>query len=131
MILSVENAAFHYPNRRPLFENLSFELATPSVMSVLGANGAGKTTLLKCILGFEKWSPAVFLWTEPTPLTCHLPASGNALPMCRKRRVPLFLHRGRNGVARQKLPRSSCSENLRHTILKSRIGQSNSSVLQH
>ena len=56
MILSVENAAFHYPNRRPLFENLSFELATPSVMSVLGANGAGKTTLLKCILGFEKWS---------------------------------------------------------------------------
>ncbi len=56
MILSVQNAAFHYPGGKPLFENLSFELSTPSVMSVLGANGAGKTTLIKCLLGFEKWT---------------------------------------------------------------------------
>lgn len=56
MRLTIENAAFHYPGRAPLFENLSFELETPCVTSVLGANGAGKTTLLKCILGFEKFT---------------------------------------------------------------------------
>lgn len=56
MILSIQDASFHYPNGKMLFDNLSFSLQTPCVMSVLGANGAGKTTLLKCILGFEKWS---------------------------------------------------------------------------
>ena len=56
MRLTIENAAFHYPGRAPLFENLSFELETQCVTSVLGANGAGKTTLLKCILGFEKFT---------------------------------------------------------------------------
>lgn len=56
MILTVENASFQYPQRPPLFENLSFSLQTPCIMSVLGPNGAGKTSLLKCILGFEKWT---------------------------------------------------------------------------
>lgn len=56
MNLSVENARFQYPNRPPLFDNLSLSLDTPCVMGVLGANGAGKTSLLKCILGFEKWT---------------------------------------------------------------------------
>ena len=56
MHLCVQNAAFAWPGRPALFENLSFSIQTPSVTSVLGPNGAGKTTLLKCVLGFEKWT---------------------------------------------------------------------------
>ena len=72
MLLSVEQAAFHYPNRSLLFQNLSFELRTPCVMSVLGANGAGKTTLLKCILGFEEWSAGRLLLDNVD--VSHLPS---------------------------------------------------------
>lgn len=54
------------------FSELSFELRTPCVMSVLGANGAGKTTLLKCILGFEKWSAGRLLLDNVD--VSHLPS---------------------------------------------------------
>lgn len=54
MIFEVKNGTFGY-EKRTILNNISFEVKTGEVMSVLGSNGVGKTTLLKCMMGFLKW----------------------------------------------------------------------------
>ena len=48
MSLKVENISFRY-GKRLILDDISFSVATGSVMALLGQNGTGKTTLLKSL----------------------------------------------------------------------------------
>lgn len=54
MNLKIQNLAFSYDHKRPLFHNISFEINSGEIVSILGPNGAGKTTLLNCVAGLFK-----------------------------------------------------------------------------
>lgn len=49
--LEVQNLTFHYDNKAPLFEKLSFNLSRGEKFLIVGENGIGKSTLLKLIVG--------------------------------------------------------------------------------
>ena len=49
LVLRVEHLSKAYD--RPLFDDLSFDVARGQRWAVLGPNGSGKTTLLRCLLG--------------------------------------------------------------------------------
>lgn len=56
----IKNIQFAYKDN-PVLKDISFEIPTGKICTLLGANGAGKTTLLKCINGIIKAeSGAVF-----------------------------------------------------------------------
>jgi iron complex transport system ATP-binding protein len=48
LIVEVKNLVVGYGNRT-LIRNLSFSIAAPAFVAVIGHNGAGKTTLFKCL----------------------------------------------------------------------------------
>ncbi len=50
MKLEIKNLSFSYKNKE-ILNNISFEVYSGTLLSILGANGAGKTTLIKCING--------------------------------------------------------------------------------
>lgn len=50
LLLKAEGLAFAYPEKSPLFENISFELVEGERIALNGPNGSGKTTLFKLIL---------------------------------------------------------------------------------
>jgi ATP-binding cassette subfamily F protein 3 len=50
-VLRVEDVAFAYPGRPPLFEHVSFEVRHGQRIALVGPNGAGKSTLLRLIEG--------------------------------------------------------------------------------
>lgn len=49
-------------NHKPLFQNLSFELASGKLLLVEGKNGAGKTSLLKLLSGLRMADKGEILW---------------------------------------------------------------------
>ncbi len=53
MSISIENLNFYYGQRQVL-QDISFESASGSFLSVLGPNGVGKSTLFRCMLGLLK-----------------------------------------------------------------------------
>ncbi|GCC50428.1 ABC transporter ATP-binding protein [Chryseotalea sanaruensis] len=54
-MVSIKDLKFRYSKRQsPLFEELSFELPSGSIVGLLGKNGAGKTSLLKLMVGLLK-----------------------------------------------------------------------------
>ncbi|MCI4342024.1 MAG: ATP-binding cassette domain-containing protein [Thermoplasmata archaeon] len=77
-------------DRRPVLEQVSFEVPAGSTTVVLGPNGSGKTTLLRCIAGFERPRAGhVFLGTqEMTMLPTHRRRVGLVA-----QEPSLFLHR--------------------------------------
>ena len=44
----------HYYGSSHTLRDVSFDIPTGSVTTLLGRNGVGKTTLLKCLMGVEK-----------------------------------------------------------------------------
>jgi ATP-binding cassette subfamily F protein 3 len=58
-VLYVENLSKEFP-KKPLFENLSFNVQKSEKLFVLGANGCGKTTLLKILSGNLKQTSGSF-----------------------------------------------------------------------
>lgn len=54
-LLAFQNVRFGYPaNGRPVFQDLTLDIAPGTVTAILGPNGAGKTTLLHIALGWLK-----------------------------------------------------------------------------
>lgn len=49
--LEVQNLSFHYPEKPPLYNKLSFRLSCGEKFLIVGENGIGKSTLLKLIIG--------------------------------------------------------------------------------
>ena len=59
MKLEIKNLSFSYKNKE-ILNNISFEVYSGTLLSILGANGAGKTTLIKCINGILKLKKVKF-----------------------------------------------------------------------
>jgi ATP-binding cassette subfamily F protein 3 len=50
-VLAVEDVAFGYPGRPPLFEKVRFDLRYGERLAIIGPNGSGKTTLVQLMTG--------------------------------------------------------------------------------
>lgn len=50
-LLEASHLSYHYPHRKPLFQDLSFSVKRGQVLTLLGPNGIGKSTLLNCLTG--------------------------------------------------------------------------------
>jgi iron complex transport system ATP-binding protein len=66
MILEVENLSYRYRKASsPILRDVSFQLDSGEIMTILGCNGAGKSTLLNCLGNvFEPTSGRIFLGGE-------------------------------------------------------------------
>ncbi len=56
MKISLTDASFAYNPEQLVFRDLSFQLDSGQIMSLIGPNGCGKTTLLKCLVGIRSFS---------------------------------------------------------------------------
>jgi len=53
LILEAKNISFSYASSLPVFKEISFDLLSGEVISIVGPSGTGKSTLLKCLAGLE------------------------------------------------------------------------------
>ncbi|GKH49952.1 iron ABC transporter ATP-binding protein [Eubacteriales bacterium] len=54
MNFSIQNGCFGYGST-PILHNISFDVESREILTVLGPNGVGKTTLLRCMMGLLHW----------------------------------------------------------------------------
>lgn len=76
--LKFDNISFGYNPKKPIFQNLSFEIKNPLtdkgyVSALMGASGSGKSTLLKLILGTEKPQQGKIICVPETPVIAYVP----------------------------------------------------------
>ncbi len=53
-MIKVKNLSFSYDDKKPILENLSFNIKKGSWVSIVGHNGSGKSTLAKLLIGLLK-----------------------------------------------------------------------------
>ncbi len=53
-VLRVENLNFSYEEKKPVLQNINFDIKKGEMVSIVGKNGAGKSTLSNLICGFYK-----------------------------------------------------------------------------
>lgn len=63
-VISFKEVDFHYDLKRPILEEVSFNIRKGSKITLMGQNGAGKSTIFKLINGTIKQN----LWAINTPL---------------------------------------------------------------
>ena len=69
--LEVQNLTFHYDNKLPLFEKLSFMLTRGEKFLIVGENGIGKSTLLKLIVGQLKPDAGSVIFSQNTTVAYY------------------------------------------------------------
>lgn len=52
--VDVRNLSKAFPNGLSVFENISFDISSGEIVSIVGPSGSGKSTLLRCIIGLDK-----------------------------------------------------------------------------
>ncbi len=62
-VISFKEVDFHYDFRKPILEEVSFNVRKGSKITIMGQNGAGKSTIFKLI----NWSLKQTLWVINTP----------------------------------------------------------------
>lgn len=55
MMFSVNSGCFSYGDKN-ILQDISFQVSSGEVLTVLGPNGVGKTTLLRCTMGLLPWT---------------------------------------------------------------------------
>ena len=58
----LEDVGFSYPNRDPVFNNLSLTIGAGKTLGVVGLTGSGKTTLVRLILRFVDHTSGNITW---------------------------------------------------------------------
>jgi branched-chain amino acid transport system ATP-binding protein len=81
VLLSLENISKSFGDRK-LFENLSLELETGKIYTLMGSNGSGKTTLFNIITGFIKADSGSILFNNHS-LNSKLPVGIHELGISR------------------------------------------------
>lgn len=76
--LKFDNVTFGYNKKKPIFQNVSFEINMPPnksgcIFALMGASGTGKSTLLKLILGIEKPHSGTISSSPEAPVIAYLP----------------------------------------------------------
>lgn len=69
--LEVQNLTFHYDNKPPLYEKLSFSLTRGDKFLIVGENGIGKSTLLKLIVGQLQPDSGSVIFSQNTTLSYY------------------------------------------------------------
>lgn len=75
--LSLSQVSFSYEKDSPVFQQISFHIASGERVGLVGANGVGKSTILKLLTGLE-------LCTSGTVLVKGIPVTAKTLPQIRK-----------------------------------------------
>lgn len=69
--VEVQNLTFHYDDKAPLFEKLSFMLTRGEKFLIVGENGIGKSTLLKLIVGQLKPDEGSVIFSQNTTVAYY------------------------------------------------------------
>ncbi len=69
--LEIQNLTFHYVDKPPLYEKLSFMLTRGEKFLIVGENGIGKSTLLKLIVGQLKPDEGSIIFSQNTTVAYY------------------------------------------------------------
>ena len=69
--LEIQNLTFHYADKPPLYEKLSFMLTRGEKFLIVGENGIGKSTLLKLIVGQLKPDEGSIIFSQNTTVAYY------------------------------------------------------------
>jgi ATP-binding cassette, subfamily B, bacterial len=70
----IDNLAFSYPGRTPLFSNLNLHIAAGETVALTGTNGAGKSTIAHLLMRFAEPSGGRILFDGIDIATASLPS---------------------------------------------------------